>query len=667
MDETAFRLPGVISARNFLRIAETSDEASDMAIEQSERRKQKFLREVTELAGRLMIYRRQLTDEKAPAHRHWKDADIPRPINIFISHSKADGSGIAKAMRDYMNQKSQLRPFFDETDLALGFRYADVLKTKAKRGTAAMIAIYSDSYPFRPWCQAEIKLARQPQNITASGLNKRMNCWWLNPLVVVSALSHVESRCIPEFGQATVIRWEAGKEPEIIGILLRELFFQTYNYLWARNVCKDLLENPGSKVVPRLTHFLTWIPSIRTLEEIRTACPKAWRPGLTIYHPGESMIHEELRATGMLPDKSVVRSFDEIYGEHMRNELPHDWPMLGISLSTDEKSVARYGYAKEHLHYYLLIILRGLLRCGARIAFGGDTFCDCDPKYTESMIQLAQEELRNHPPQHTESEGILARESFRPVFHCFMAWPQGTRVSIERRAEFIGTCVFLEDIDGCLHKGTNVLRNDTGKLYHEFRRSLALSKARYLMTYGTRDADGNALDGIRARVVLGGICEGFEGIMPGILEEVYWALRRNLEPAPNDGTALYIIGGFGGAARLLADYLVNDNVDDVPPWATARYYLDENNSSAKSWRDGFQRLIGDYQKYTLEESDAPWARSSEYLYKDLEDSLRQARSNPSDTLRNGLSIEDNRRLMTSQDISEIGGLIEKGLKMISAP
>lgn len=43
----------------------------------------------------------------------------------------------------------------------------------------------------------------------------------------------------------------------------------------------------------------------------------------------------------------------------------------------------------------------------------------------------------------------------------------------------------------------------------------------------------------------------------------------------------------------------------------------------------------------------------------------KARSNPSDTLRNGLSIEDNQQLMTSQDISEIGGLIEKGLKKLS--
>ncbi len=47
-----------------------------------------------------------------------------------------------------------------------------------------------------------------------------------------------------------------------------------------------------------------------------------------------------------------------------------------------------------------------------------------------------------------------------------------------------------------------------------------------------------------ARVVLGGKPHGFMGFLPGIVEEALLALRR--------GQPVYVAGGFGGAARLVA-------------------------------------------------------------------------------------------------------------------
>ena len=47
-----------------------------------------------------------------------------------------------------------------------------------------------------------------------------------------------------------------------------------------------------------------------------------------------------------------------------------------------------------------------------------------------------------------------------------------------------------------------------------------------------------------ARVVLGGRMTGFSGLMPGIVEEVLLATRKR-QP-------LYVAGGFGGAAHVVA-------------------------------------------------------------------------------------------------------------------
>jgi hypothetical protein len=71
---------------------------------------------------------------------------------------------------------------------------------------------------------------------------------------------------------------------------------------------------------------------------------------------------------------------------------------------------------------------------------------------------------------------------------------------------------------------------------------------------------------IDARVVLGGKVEGFSGFLPGIFEESLVTLER--------GRPLFILGGFGGAAEVLARTLLNAGTEPPPElteeWHTAR-------------------------------------------------------------------------------------------------
>src|SRR5262249_40153867 len=50
-----------------------------------------------------------------------------------------------------------------------------------------------------------------------------------------------------------------------------------------------------------------------------------------------------------------------------------------------------------------------------------------------------------------------------------------------------------------------------------------------------------------ARIVLGGRVDGFKGRMPGVAEEALAALRV--------GEPLFVVGGFGGCARVIAEDL----------------------------------------------------------------------------------------------------------------
>lgn len=51
----------------------------------------------------------------------------------------------------------------------------------------------------------------------------------------------------------------------------------------------------------------------------------------------------------------------------------------------------------------------------------------------------------------------------------------------------------------------------------------------------------------QARVVIGGKLRGFAGVVPGVIEEAWLSLRQK--------RPLYVIGGYGGAARAISDLL----------------------------------------------------------------------------------------------------------------
>jgi hypothetical protein len=133
-----------------------------------------------------------------------------------------------------------------------------------------------------------------------------------------------------------------------------------------------------------------------------------------------------------------------------------------------------------------------------------------------------------------------------------------------------------------------------------------------------------------ARLVVGGKLENFSGVIPGVIEETYLSLKR--------GKPLFLIGGFGGAARAVCDQLrgiVRPEFTDAFSARTVRDYAACKELFA-AHKVGFESMqdIGE-----LISSKAP--------------ALSKA-------MNNGLNDEDNLELMRCKDAQRVFELVMKG-------
>lgn len=103
-------------------------------------------------------------------------------LTAFISHTKRSPSGeeenvesLISTVRDLI-RSTHLREFFDASDLQPGQDWELELRDKA--ATSALLAIRTDLYPSREWCQREMMIAKR------EGM----------PVIIIDALGEAEER-----------------------------------------------------------------------------------------------------------------------------------------------------------------------------------------------------------------------------------------------------------------------------------------------------------------------------------------------------------------------------------------------------------------------------------------------------------------------------------------
>lgn len=206
---------------------------------------------------------------------------------------------------------------------------------------------------------------------------------------------------------------------------------------------------------------------------------------------------------------------------------------IAISAS-DSPDMAALGLSKGHLSDAMTEIARHLLALGATLCYAGDLRVG---GFSELLFELIQRHRRDSADGDVQT-GITN----------FLAWPVHLRMRIDEieaaKDALAGTAELV-----CLDQAGSPIPFEQRRLIATREPSAAEWSAGLTSMRETVHAVTHA------RVVLGGQVHGYMGAMPGVAEEALLCLQA--------GSPLYLVGGFGGCTRDIAEALGLSK-----PWAT---------------------------------------------------------------------------------------------------
>lgn len=209
----------------------------------------------------------------------------------------------------------------------------------------------------------------------------------------------------------------------------------------------------------------------------------------------------------------------------MTHKEPLSNRVVAISIS-ESPDMAALGLSSEHLTDAMAEVARYLMSMGARLVYGGDLRPD---GFTQLLLELVERYRR-------DADDSDERVSFTNYF----PWPVHAGMSAEeitQRSEIssgVADLVFL--MPGGEVMSSEERRQMTPRQPTDDEWSEGLTAMRAVVTTNSD-----------ARVVLGGKVEDYKGKMPGVAEEALVALQA--------GQPLFLLGGFGGCARDIAEDL----------------------------------------------------------------------------------------------------------------
>lgn len=225
---------------------------------------------------------------------------------------------------------------------------------------------------------------------------------------------------------------------------------------------------------------------------------------------------------------------------------------LRVAISISESDdMAILGLSEDHLRDGMSEVARHLLALGARLSYGGDLRRH---GFTELLLELIARHLRDAD----EGEAGSAVSNY-------LAWPVICRQSFD-----------------CLQSAREEMDRVVDMIYlSEDGASLQLDQLRTIQAREPTAQEWSAgltamrvrmLQESSARIVLGGRTQGYMGAMPGVAEEALLSLRS--------GQPLYVLGGFGGCARSIAEQLGLSPAMRIP----CAYWEGQKDFSGFSWQ-----------------------------------------------------------------------------------
>jgi hypothetical protein len=305
--------------------------------------------------------------------------------------------------------------------------------------------------------------------------------------------------------------------------------------------------------------------------------------------------------------------------------------LVSFSISYEKDPLLRRGLGIEHLRELLLGLARPLLRVGASVAYGGH-WRDIPENFTYDLLRLISAER--------EDNSFADPSTATGRLYNHQPWPYYLNVTPATEAQWVLCCRILRisqtlagiELD---RRSPEDGSGDPG--LKMINAAITLSAMRKIASTGmtlvypdVSESPGFVVPQQTARVVLGGKTSGYGGFIPGIFEEALLAMEL--------GTPLLILGGFGGAARVMADALL------APPGSKPK-------ELELAWQREHTPTLAQLDSLASGRAFPAGVRNTEKALQDLCARIDAARAGSlASALKTGLSEDDTRELMTTVEI-----------------
>jgi len=293
-------------------------------------------------------------------------------IKLFLSHAKDGKNGIeiAKSLKRFIDNSS-MRSFFDATDIAPGYQFDEEIMEHIKMST--IIAIHSDIYSSRYWCQREILCAKQ---------NSR-------PIIAVDSLEVFEDRRFPFASNipGVHVHYSASfSEKELLRIIKAALL-ETLRFNYSTLLLKTYKDIGW---ISDQAEILARPPEVSDIEKMffeKDDCIQ-YKNKLFVY-PDPPVYADEI---------AFLKSL------HIKVETPLTTNIcllndkkVGISIANpSEEELSVIGQTKIHLAILSQEIARYLLSNNAKLIYGGDFRKDGFTEFIYHEARVLQTRLQRN-------------------------------------------------------------------------------------------------------------------------------------------------------------------------------------------------------------------------------------------------------------------------------
>lgn len=475
-------------------------------------------------------------------------------LQLFLSHAKQDEHGVnlATEIKDFID-KTNIQSFFDVTDISPGYKFDEEIKKNLEEST--IIAIGSDNYSSRYWCQKEILLAKEANR----------------PIIFVSTLEYYEDRIFPAAVNIPNVHISHNtdlRHKEILRILIAA-FLETIRFYHALTLLEYYKEQ---KWISEKSEIFARPPEIFQITKLlhkRENENKAFET-LHVCYPEPPVYQEEI---------SWINEFEVNVDDREKNKIEAVTPLWSI-FEKDQKpsriGISISNYKDDHFESHnqhidelerLSQVLAGhLLAREHTLIYGGDLRENGFTQFILDEAMIIQSRLKD---QNVRVENHLA-------------WPIYLGDEMKK---------FKIKYRGVLHTEEHKIPDDITQKNDVFLLPNS-PQNKYVWSRCLTEMREKSINKSQLRIFSGGKCEGYLGKMPGILEEFVIAVEQE--------KPIYLLGGFGGITHKIMESILNKKLADE---LSEKWQIENNAEYAElqkiAAKEGFQADYKELSKQIL--------------------------------------------------------------------